>query len=420
VLSMSENNKQPSQSQPLKKFFVREVDASLLGRNSGLSKNARHLHLILRKMADAKTGELRIGTHWWTPAEIDREAEICARTRKKAMRELVTHGLAHWKRERITVTVNERLSGLLRNHSVWGKVHYSVSPIPRPDWVPSTVHTQNPNTGVCSSTDHNMHRRGKPRKQRVPSTVHNENPEKNPSTVHSVHRAPNAPTNTTEEPKDLTPAALPSPLPLSSGINRANGGGDSQDSPPTAPPPSGAIKPEYQKPEDKPPEVLWLVSCLKDILRKELAGWDPTAPIPNLAHVIAIWKRECRNHVVDWKTRNDCFDEAVRSVRAELTPAKPAPAPKPPEPDRTPKPALSQKLVALLRSAGAIGSNTVELAQALYEKPKGSPGEHEYEKRFCLNRSNVVQIIQGLRAKGYKIKTTGTNHTNRRFVLQLD
>jgi hypothetical protein len=318
---MPEGSKNETQSQPPKKFFVREVDASLLGRNSGLSKNARHLHLILRKMADAKTGELRIGTHWWTPAEIDREAEICARTRKKAMRELVTLGLAHWKRERITVTVNERLSGLLRKHSVWGKVHYSVSPIPRPDWVPSTVHTQNPNTGVCSSTDHNMHRRGKPRKQRVPSTVHNENPDKNPSTVQSVHRAPNAPTNTTEEPKDLPPAALPSPLLLGSGTNSPiSQGGDSQGSPLTAPPRDRKPKFEY------PSQTQEIIASLEsDLQTSALFSKPRPVPVQDLENARKMFLEKTNALAIPFSASIALYEAVVR----KFLNAQPKPQPEP-------------------------------------------------------------------------------------------
>jgi hypothetical protein len=93
----------------------------LLRRKADLSKNARLLHGTLRAMADAKTGELRIRDHGWTPAEIDREAQISHVTRKAAMRELIAAGLADSKRDRITVTVKDRLSGKYRKRVVLGR-----------------------------------------------------------------------------------------------------------------------------------------------------------------------------------------------------------------------------------------------------------------------------------------------------------
>src|SRR6266404_265606 len=81
-----------------KREFYLQFDVNLWG-NCRLSKNARHLHITLLRLADAKTGELRIRTHWFTPAEVEREAEMSHNTRKKAMRELLNAGLADRKRD---------------------------------------------------------------------------------------------------------------------------------------------------------------------------------------------------------------------------------------------------------------------------------------------------------------------------------
>lgn len=252
---MSDDSAEQNQPQAKKKFFVREIDASLLGRNSGLSKNARHLHLILRKLADAKTGAVRVSNHWFTPREISREAEMCERNRKTAMRELIDAGLAYWERERRTATVKDRLTGNLRKRHVLGLAHYFVSPIPRSDWLSSKVHTTKPNTDADSSTGQKMHRRRKPHKQRASSKVQQDTPEDDSSKVQFLHGAKNAPSILiSEAPIDFTAA---SPLPLGSGIYSSKKAFQDSPPPPTATPTADALSNHIQEKPNSNPQATY-------------------------------------------------------------------------------------------------------------------------------------------------------------------
>jgi hypothetical protein len=194
---------QPQGKKKKKKFIVREVDASLLRRNAALSKNARHLHGTLRAMGDAKTGEVRIGKHWYTPDQIDREAEMSHNTRKTAMRELIRAGLAHLDRPRHATIIKERLSGKLRKHDVLGRSHYSVSPTPRRDWL-DNIRSNNFRAGStkktrgqkASSIDQILPDRADPPKQSVSSIDQ------------SVYGTPNGLSNLCSNPPLPTPAGV--------------------------------------------------------------------------------------------------------------------------------------------------------------------------------------------------------------------
>jgi hypothetical protein len=73
--------------------FVVDVSAKMLRRNDQLSKNARHLYVTLRALADGKTGELKINGRWLRAKAFDAAAEICRDLRLAAMRELIDAGL---------------------------------------------------------------------------------------------------------------------------------------------------------------------------------------------------------------------------------------------------------------------------------------------------------------------------------------
>ena len=203
---MADDNKTEHQPQEKKAFVIREVDSSLLKR---LSPNAFRLWMVLRKLADAKTGQVRIGVHWYSPREIEREVEMSHNTRKAAMRELIAVGLAHREKPRHAVTTTERLSDRPRKHVVWAEAQYYVSPTPRSDWLSSIDQTQKPNTGAGSSIDHKTHRRRKPHKQRASCIDQQNAPENNSSIDQSVGGPPNGRQVLQEPPKDLGASPLP-------------------------------------------------------------------------------------------------------------------------------------------------------------------------------------------------------------------
>ena len=72
--------------------FIADVEASLLKKNSRISKHARRLYLTLRGLADGKNGELRIGGRWLRATVFDKAAEMCRDVRMEAMRELIAEG----------------------------------------------------------------------------------------------------------------------------------------------------------------------------------------------------------------------------------------------------------------------------------------------------------------------------------------
>ena len=107
--------------------FIVDVSASLLRRNTELSKAARVLYSTMRSLADGKTGAVRIKNRWLKARAIDAEGEMCRCVRLRAMRELVaTQGLVTMERERI-----ERVIGC-RKRVVLGACHYFVHRQPVP------------------------------------------------------------------------------------------------------------------------------------------------------------------------------------------------------------------------------------------------------------------------------------------------
>jgi hypothetical protein len=309
---MDENNATPNQPQGKKKrkpFFVREIDASLLGRNSGLSKNARHLHLILRKLADAKTGEVRIGVHWYSPREIEREAEMHRNTRNKAMRELIAAGLARRERPRHAITADERLTGKPRKHVVWAEAQYYVSPIPRPDWLSSIAQEHKPNTGAGLSTAQNKGHRRKPRKQRASSTAQQEEPENGSSIAQSVCSTPFVQQVLQESPRVLGA----SPLPLA-GENHSPiyQGGDSQGAPAF------------------PPQIKEIVNDLKSDLASTAYYFKPN-PIPPYAFVDVkkFFIKQTDALAIPYSQSVAVYERIVKEF-LNPAPAKPTPEPTPP------------------------------------------------------------------------------------------
>jgi hypothetical protein len=227
---LPDDSKQQNQPQEKKAFVIREIDSSLLDR---LSPNAFRLWMTLRKMADAKTGAVRVGTHWYKPREIERKVKMSRNTRNEAMAELVAAGLAHRERPRHAILAEERLSGKPRKHVVWANAQYFVSPTPRSDWLSSIAQGQKPNTGAGSSTAQNKHHRPKPRKQRASSTAQEEKAESNPSTAQSVCSTPFVQQVLQEVPIGLPQAVSPSGLAVSVPVPLYNGV-DSQGSPATS------------------------------------------------------------------------------------------------------------------------------------------------------------------------------------------
>jgi hypothetical protein len=100
-----------------------DIDAAVV-RNLG--KNAAALYHALRRLADGRSGELRIRGQWLKAIRFDREAKMCERVRLSAMRELVTAGLVTFTRPRVRRMIGGRL------RAVAGSVHYVVHRQPVP------------------------------------------------------------------------------------------------------------------------------------------------------------------------------------------------------------------------------------------------------------------------------------------------
>jgi hypothetical protein len=102
------------------KPFVVDAKATMLKRNSKLSKHARQLYMTLRALADGKTGELRIEGRWLKATFFDREAEMCRVVRLVAMRELIAAGLVSLNRPRVRRIIGGR------SRVVMGEAQYTV------------------------------------------------------------------------------------------------------------------------------------------------------------------------------------------------------------------------------------------------------------------------------------------------------
>lgn len=106
--------------------FIADVEASLLKKNSRVSKQARRLYGTLRALADGKTGELRIGGRWLKATVFDRAAEMCKRVRLSAMRELIAEGYVAMERP----LIRREIAG--RSRAVLGACQYRVLKVPKP------------------------------------------------------------------------------------------------------------------------------------------------------------------------------------------------------------------------------------------------------------------------------------------------
>lgn len=114
----------PNQPEPRKrdrirpqKPFIVDIDSSVVRE---LSRHADHLYHALRRLADGKSGELRIGGRWLKATRFDKEAKMCRDTRLPAMRELRDKGLVTVERPRVHRTIDGRV------RAVAGGVHYTV------------------------------------------------------------------------------------------------------------------------------------------------------------------------------------------------------------------------------------------------------------------------------------------------------
>jgi hypothetical protein len=107
--------------------FIVDTSADMLKKHGVLSRNARHLYLTMRGLADGKTGELRIEGRWLKATAFDREAEMCKNTRLPAMRELVASGLVTLERPRVWRMIGGRM------RAVTGTTEYTVhrKPVPK-------------------------------------------------------------------------------------------------------------------------------------------------------------------------------------------------------------------------------------------------------------------------------------------------
>jgi hypothetical protein len=81
--------------------FIVDAPAPMLKRHDQLSKNARHLYMTLRALADGRTGELKVNGRWLRAKVFDAAAEICRNVRLAAMNELIAAGLVTLEFERV-------------------------------------------------------------------------------------------------------------------------------------------------------------------------------------------------------------------------------------------------------------------------------------------------------------------------------
>jgi len=89
-------------------FYVRDLPASTL-TDVNLSPGAHHLLTVMLAKADAKTGELRIGEHWLSQADIFRAAHLtAARTARRYLQNLVESGYVVSERGRMVIAKDGR------------------------------------------------------------------------------------------------------------------------------------------------------------------------------------------------------------------------------------------------------------------------------------------------------------------------
>src|SRR6266851_8223911 len=139
------NEKKPSQAKS--SFIIRNTSADTL---KSLSPRAAHLWMTLRRLADAKTGELRWPSGTWIPrARIMADVGIKSKnTFGRYLLELRSAGLAHVSQENAIVTLPHG-----RKHLIFHAATYSVSENPRQDWVSCVSQSKKPHrhSGPCVS-----------------------------------------------------------------------------------------------------------------------------------------------------------------------------------------------------------------------------------------------------------------------------
>lgn len=116
------------------KPFIVDMNASLFKEHPQLSRNAQHLYMIMRFLADGKTGELRHKDRTWMKATyIQKKAGMCRDVRLSAMRVLIRVGLVTMNRLRLRRTIGDRIRVFL------GRAEYRVykAPTPQTDQKPN-------------------------------------------------------------------------------------------------------------------------------------------------------------------------------------------------------------------------------------------------------------------------------------------
>jgi hypothetical protein len=126
-------------------FVIRNTSADVL---KSLSPRAAHLWMTLRRLADAKTGELRLPSGaFLRRARIMAEVGMQARnTFNKHLAELRRAGLAHVRQRALVTTL---VTG--RKHQSWSPAEYEVSEKPRQDWASCVDQCKKPHrhSGPC-------------------------------------------------------------------------------------------------------------------------------------------------------------------------------------------------------------------------------------------------------------------------------
>jgi hypothetical protein len=90
--------------------FIVDMDASLFKKFPQLSRNAQHLYVNLRFLADGKTGELRHKDRTWMKATfIQKKSGLCRNVRLRSMAELISVGLVVLERPRKMQMIEGRL-----------------------------------------------------------------------------------------------------------------------------------------------------------------------------------------------------------------------------------------------------------------------------------------------------------------------
>lgn len=283
---MVNDNEQKNSRQAKSAFVLRDTPAWLDQHQEWISDGARRLYKTLRSLADCKTGALLIPDRGWIRLHtVEQKAGMSHNTRVKYMRELRILGGVSEHRDYVTRSIHGR------NRKVLGVAQITVLPLRAPSTHKHRV----------STTDQSREK-ANPEPQHKISTTDQSTTDQSESGLLQTNSSAalkvvsqDLSETTNSGPDDVQPFDSISRKPAREGVGQK------------------APTPET----DHPPELIWLVKCLKNNLREELFGWNPTSPLPNLSHIYDAWKRQCLAYAVDWKKRNDLYAEAVVAVRAE-------------------------------------------------------------------------------------------------------